>query len=343
MKKISIIIPCYNAEKYIGRCLDSLTGQTIGFSDNVEVICLDDCSTDGSLDVLKKYERLYPENIIIIPLDENVGQGAARNIGIQYASGEYVNYVDADDYLTPGALKNLYRTARQNAADIVEYDFNIVRDPDAAVTDTRNGRKDFFIHVKDNADRKEFIMSGNILVACWNKFYRRDFILRHGLKYAEGVFGEESLFTVMAGMYCERYYKLQQRYYCYYMNPASTAHLLMSDMKRRDDYAKTWLELLLEMKERGLYERFYDEIGMNFVTNYLVRAVEYSVTRKLPMEPETLNLMEETVRTFFPDIDDNPYLRSMPHYVRALRYIGKPVPPEDFDAAIACLSMLEKD
>ena len=265
MKKISVIIPCYNVEKYISRCLDSLINQTIGFSEFIETICINDCSTDGTLDVLKRYEGLYPDNFVIIPLSKNVGQGAARNIGTQYASGDYIDYLDADDFLAQGALKALYRYAKQNAADIVEYDFHVVKNHDALPSDIKNGKKDYFIHIKNDSDRKKFIMSGNVLIACWNKFYRKDFITKNCLKYAEGVFGEESLFTVMASMYCERYYKLQQKYYYYYMNPQSTAHLLMSDIRRRDDYAKTWYALLLELNDRGLIYRFYDEIALNFI------------------------------------------------------------------------------
>ena len=342
MKKISVIIPCFNAGSFIGHCLDSLIGQTIGFSDFIEVICIEDHSSDNTLEVLKQYEKLYPDNFIIIPLTENVGQGAARNIGIQYASGDYIDYLDADDYLTPGALKALYRYAKQNAADIVEYDFSIVRDHNTQISDTKNGRKDYFIHIKDDSERKRFIMSGHILIACWNKFYRKDFILNNGLKYAEGVFGEESLFTVMASMYCERYYKLQQKYYYYYMNQQSTAHMLMSDIRRRDDYAKTWYELLLDLKNRGLVERFYDEIAMNFTANYLVRAVEHSVNRDLPIDLQTINIMENTVSSFFPDIRNNPYLLDMPNYVRALPYIGREISADELDVAINRLASVEK-
>ena len=116
-EKVSIIIPCYNVEKWILRCLDSVFAQDTALVD-YEVICVDDKSTDGTLAQLLNYEKTHSENMIVIPLEENGRQGRARNIGFDYAAGNYVMYVDADDMLAPDMLSRLYETLLKYQCDV---------------------------------------------------------------------------------------------------------------------------------------------------------------------------------------------------------------------------------
>ena len=87
MAIISVIVPCYNVEKYVGRCIDSIINQSIGI-DNIELILVNDASTDATLDVLSGYEQMYPESIMVINCEQNGKQGTARNIGMMYSTGE---------------------------------------------------------------------------------------------------------------------------------------------------------------------------------------------------------------------------------------------------------------
>ena len=105
MKKISVIIPCFNATKYLPKCFMSLVQQTIGI-DQIELIFVDDASTDedATWNMLQEFERAYPESIKILKLEENMRQGGARNVALQYATGEYIAFVDADDFV---ALKHV--------------------------------------------------------------------------------------------------------------------------------------------------------------------------------------------------------------------------------------------
>ena len=99
MKKVSVIVPCYNAAEYLDRCMEHLLKQTIG-TENMEIILIDDASTDdgATLGLLTAYEEKYPDTILVIALEENMRQGGARNIGISYAGGEYLVFCDADDW-----------------------------------------------------------------------------------------------------------------------------------------------------------------------------------------------------------------------------------------------------
>lgn len=113
MIKVSVVIPVYNAQNFIRQCLDSILGQT--FSE-FEIICVDDGSTDNSYEILTEYASRN-DNITVVK-QENAGQGVARNRGVSLARGEYVAFVDADDYLHEGNLRILYQTAKETKADI---------------------------------------------------------------------------------------------------------------------------------------------------------------------------------------------------------------------------------
>ncbi len=112
--KFSIIVPCFNVEKYIDECVRSLLGQTYV---NFEIILIDDGSTDGTSDICINYSNI--DNRVIYIRKENEGLSAARNLGIKHATGEYIVFVDGDDYITSNALENFYNCIREKKDDIV--------------------------------------------------------------------------------------------------------------------------------------------------------------------------------------------------------------------------------
>ncbi|MDE5616135.1 MAG: glycosyltransferase [Alphaproteobacteria bacterium] len=129
--RISVIVPVYNVAPYLARCLDSLVAQTLS---DIEIICIDDKSTDNSLEILHEYENKYPQ-IHVIALDKNSGVATARNAGIDAARGEYLGFVDSDDYVDTDFYEKLYATAKKENADmargnvkIVQYDGTIIKD-----------------------------------------------------------------------------------------------------------------------------------------------------------------------------------------------------------------------
>lgn len=112
--KASIIVPCYKVEKYLPRCLDSLVNQTL---DDIEVICINDGSPDRCIDILRDYEARYPDKVVVID-KPNEGVWKGRRDAIAIARGEYIGFVDSDDYVAPDFAESLYRTAKENGADI---------------------------------------------------------------------------------------------------------------------------------------------------------------------------------------------------------------------------------
>lgn len=119
-KRVSIIVPCYKVEKYLPRCLDSLVHQTL---DGVEVICINDGSPDHCIDILRDYKNRYPEHIVIID-KQNEGVWRGRWDGIQKARGEYIGFLDSDDYAEPDFAEKLYNAAKSVDADLAVCGFS---------------------------------------------------------------------------------------------------------------------------------------------------------------------------------------------------------------------------
>ena len=315
MKKISVIVPMYNAEKYIDRCFSSLTGQTIGV-DSLEIIAVDDCSKDGSLERAGEWEKKYPESFMLIPLQTNVMQGAARNIAMSYASGEYIAFLDADDWLLPMALEHIYERAVKSNADITGY---FSRTATAYSEDDLSydmGKKNEFLKIAGSGDLINLLFSGRTMRGCWDKMYKRSFVEKHSLKFAEGVFDEESLFTIPAFLSVNRYYIVYEELHRYFENHESTVFNLAQKMEHRDDNAKTWFMLYGVLKEGGYLSRDKVVCEALFIQNYFNRSFLINIPRGLKYDALTVRSMQDTVRAYFPDYRDNPILQQM----RSLSY-----------------------
>lgn len=122
--KVSVIVPVYNSERYLRDCLESLLNQTLT---ELEIILVDDASTDKSFEIMAEYKSQYPK-IKIFKSEQNKGQGASRNIGMSLVTGEYIGFLDSDDYVTPTMYENLYNAAKENNADIATTRLTFVKD-----------------------------------------------------------------------------------------------------------------------------------------------------------------------------------------------------------------------
>ena len=127
-KKLSIIVPVYNmaAEGKLNYCLDSLVGQTIRGMYDYEILCVDDASTDESLEILLDYQKRYPELICVIPNAVNLRQGGAKNVGLKNAEGEWIGFIDSDDWVSPDYYEKLLKKAEETGADLVGCDYSLV-------------------------------------------------------------------------------------------------------------------------------------------------------------------------------------------------------------------------
>lgn len=320
MNKISIIIPCYNAEEYIHKCLDSIANQTYGI-DNLEVICINDASTDSTFDILCQYEQKYPESFLIINNEVNTKQGYARNIGIRYSSSEYIMFVDSDDYVDSTIVEKLYNKMTSTNHEY-DYDYVACRFYRVSGNELYNvddiGRDDN--DISDNTQtieyvidtekkRKDFIMDEGSTLGCWATLYRKSFITDNNIYFAEGIVYEDLLWLGMVRFYANHACILPDRLY-YYVNYNNTSIVAKNNSPHHFDRLKAMLMYLDECKKRGLYDLYKDEIDMNFIWIYYVNSLILFARRMSYVPANILNEMIDTVKSLMPDYKNNPHIKA---------------------------------
>ena len=227
MTKISVIIPVYNVEKYLKECLDSILNQTLI---DIEIICIDDGSSDASPNILKEYS-----NQIKIITKENGGQGSARNIGIKEAHGEYIAFIDSDDFIEPTMLEKLYTKAKDNNLDIAMCKIATYNNQTHEIKDNvwyfmlgifRDFKKDIFNH----KDTKEFTC--NIAVTPYNKIYKTSILKENNILFPEGLIFEDEKFFYDTYLRAKRVSIVDEFLYYYRVNREGSA----VNISKENDY-----------------------------------------------------------------------------------------------------------
>lgn len=212
--KVSIVIPVYNTEKFIKKCLDSIVNQSLK---EIEIILINDGSTDNTLKYLEIYQQ--KDSRIKVINQSNQKQGAARNRGMEIATGEYIGFVDSDDWVDLDYFEKLYSAAKKYDSDI------------ALATNVRigNGKTKKRLNIRE----EKFVISlyDKIKISrqaknpCpTNKIYRRAMLLENSVIWPEGVYCEDKLFTIQAVYYANGLVTVPDINYYYYRNPNSTVN-----------------------------------------------------------------------------------------------------------------------
>ena len=214
MPKISIIVPFYNTEKYIERCLTSLVNQTVS---DIEIVCINDGSNDNSLEIVKTFAN--KDLRIKILEQENLKQGAARNNGTKIAVGEYIGFVDSDDWVDLDYFEKLYNAAKKYNSDIALA--TNVRIGNGKTKKRLNIKKE---EVKTNLQEKFDICSLAKNPCPTNKIYRLNMLKNHNIFWPEGCYCEDKLFVTKAVYFANSVVSVPDIYYYYFRNPDSTVN-----------------------------------------------------------------------------------------------------------------------
>ena len=247
---ISIIMPVYNVEKYLARCLESAIRQTFP-RNKYEIICVNDGSTDNSLEILERYAEQFP-NIKIIN-QKNSGPAAARNRGILEAQGKYVLFIDSDDFITLNALKILYNYAEQNNSDVVIFDF--YRDiPGVKNPKIRHQKRvaQKYKNIQFNAKTAEPFVYRYIPMAPWNKIYRLDLI--KDIQFPIDTCYDDIPFWDIVYTKAQRINYLP--YAMYYYDISRDTRLTASKDRKVFDIFKTYNHSRETLKKTGYFEKF---------------------------------------------------------------------------------------
>ena len=212
--KISIIIPTYNVGNYVEECLQSVLEQKM---DGIEIVCVDDFSSDDTLEILKRYEREYKE-IKVIRNKKNEGLSYSRNRGIDIAKGKYLCFLDSDDMLVKDALKELYNVAECKDIDVIFFNCKMLIEPGCSISEDEkkyctNGCYHGIMSGKDFLE--QMFLNGEMRVPVWLQFWKRKCIGDYKLRFLDGIYHEDIPFTYVGLMKAENVYFVNKAYYIY--------------------------------------------------------------------------------------------------------------------------------
>ena len=270
---LSVIIPVYNVENYLNECLDSVTSQTL---DDMEIICIDDGSTDNSPYILKEYQK--KDSRIKIITKENGGQATARNLGIKEAQGEYIAFVDSDDFIEPTMFEKLYTKAKDYNLDITMCKIATYNNQTKEIKDNvwyymlgvfRDFEKDIFSH----KDTKEFTC--NIAVTPYNKIYKTTLLKENNILFPEGLIFEDEKFFYDTYLRAKRVSIIDEFLYYYRINRKGSTVDTIKDNDFSDIIPIS--KLIREtFKETNNYEDYKILLSNRFIHLQLARFTQTS-------------------------------------------------------------------
>ena len=321
--KISVILPVYNAEKYLRPCLDSIRDQTLR---EIEILCVDDGSSDASPQILAEYAQKDSRMRVIC--QENAGAGAARNSGLKAASGTYLSFLDADDFFEPRMLALAYEKAEAEQSDFVVFRSDQYYTEEDRYRGMRWSVKTEQLPQKSPFSRKD--IRGNVFRAfigwAWDKLYRREFVQKHQLFFQEQRTSNDFFFVFTGIVLAER---------------ISVADQVLVHQRRdaKDSLSKTrenswfcYYDALLALRDRMKQEGIFGELERDFI-NYAVHASLWNLntlaepTRtklagKLKEEwSEELGIRGKHIRYFY---DRKEYMRFLAALRRRKQKSGSP-------------------
>ena len=250
MKKLSVIIPVYNVAEYLAECLTSVCNQTLT---DIEIICVNDGSTDNSGDILQDFAK--QDTRIQIINQENAGLSAARNTGLKYATGEYITFLDSDDWVALDYYETLYKSAKENDADIavgnvIYYYHDCWFEWGGA---TRNSFGDNMLLIEKREHKKRLLQS----CAVWNKIYKRELIVDNNLHFYHGKMVEDFPFTFMAVALAGRIVCCPFTFVYYRQRQTSIMYDKSKQVRNTWDVLDNYYTLLEELKNTKLADKAF--------------------------------------------------------------------------------------
>jgi len=225
--KVSVILPVYNVSEYLKECLDSIVNQTLK---DIEIICINDGSTDKSLEILNEYAQKDCRFIVLS--QENQGQGVARNKGVELARGEYIQFIDPDDWVELNMLESLYNFAKEHKSQVVKFNYKEYNDYSGKYKDVNFAEK-----IKKDYDydvvkipyytwrlfKKDSL--SNLDLHVWAYFYLTEFIKSNNIKFAPSKHGEDHLFADGALLLANKIDFLNKYFYVYRIRSGSSVRI----------------------------------------------------------------------------------------------------------------------
>lgn len=304
MMKVSIVVPVYNVEKYLARCLDSLVNQTL---QEIEIICVDDCSPDRSIDILRQYEADYPGKVHVIQSDINRRQGGARNLGIRAAQGEYIGFVDSDDWVDVRMFQLLYEQAIATGSDVVDCNYYLAF-PEKLVECKSNSFKQCGIL---DLEKKRTVVTNP--GRTWTKLYLRSLLVDNSIYFPEHLLYEDNEIMPLIMAYAKKLAKVEDYLYYYFVGTGGSTTEKRNDQNQFDRLV-TSINMYHHFRDRGLLQDFGPEIEYRFIKLYYVITISLCLNRFDPPAMDRLFEIRSYMKQNHPDYRRNQYFRQKENY-----------------------------
>ena len=291
MVKVSVIVPAYNAEKYIDKCLESLINQTLK---DIEIIVVNDGSKDNTLEKINKYSD---KRIKLLNLKENKGIGHARNEGIKKALGEYIGFVDSDDYVDKNMFEKMYEKASKEKLDIVVCDFY------KQIENTNQTIKEIIPNFKNTTLKNNSNLLLDINLAPWNKIYKRKLIVDNKIHFDEKLKYEDVPFVVKSLDKAKNIGKINKclNYYVVHNKSETTIR-----DEKVFDIIKIIDQVRKYFKDKKNYNDVVDELTIRILCNYNIQQ-RYQKNKKIRKKfiKESFQYLEKNI----PNYQNNNYFK----------------------------------
>lgn len=254
MPKVTVIVPIYNVEEYLPRCINSLLNQTLS---EIEIILVNDGTKDKSGEIAMKYAKQYTNKIVYLE-KKNGGLSDARNYGLEYAKGEYIAFLDSDDYVEKDTYKKMYEKAKSQDADYVECDF-VWEYPNKKREDKRfqyNTKKEMLIFAR---------------VVAWNKLIKREIIEKNSLRFPKGLRYEDIEFTYKLIPHLNKVCYVDQCFIHYTQRSNSIAN---NQNEKTAEIFEILDNVIKYYKESNLYDEYKEELEYNYARYLLCSSLK---------------------------------------------------------------------
>ena len=306
MIKVSVIVPIYNAEKYLDKCLNSLANQTLN---DIEIILLNDGSTDNSHKIIDEYERNYSKKIKAIH-NENHGIGYTRNIGIDLAKGKYISFVDSDDYLDLDNLEKMYNYAEENKLDLVICDlkkFDINNDV-IGYERTEN------LEITNLENNPELLLDINL--GPINKLFSTKLFKDKKNRFSETLKYEDmAILPKLIGI-SKKIGRVDNTYYNYLVHPNSETTTMD---KRVFDILEILKIVNKDLQELKYYEEIKEYVEYLNIRTLFRYTLQQKKQKSRKLKNEFINKSFEYLNSSFPNWEKNKLLKKEPSYKRIIK------------------------
>lgn len=289
MPKISVIIPVYNVEKYLSKCLDSVINQSLK---EIEIIVVNDGSTDKSQSIIDEY--IKKDNRIISIMQENGRQGKARNTGLYRSKGEYISFIDSDDYIEKDMLLKMYNNAKENNSEIVICSYNIVY-PNKIISEKIDHE------LLKSTENNEPLKLLNAISPC-TRIYKRKFLIDNNIIFKEKVYYEDVAFALKNISLANYITYVNEPLYNYLKREGST--MTSTNLSKNLDIIDAFEDTVNFFRKHEIYEKFYNEIEFLAIDELFISAIvrairsEYKIKEKARNIDELLKYFKINFKTF---------------------------------------------